>query len=210
MTIWDKIYKDYKKGGKAWATLGDRVDPQFIEFVRRSEFPIRSALDIGCGTGQYLQFLGAEGFKLAGVDNSETAIAMSYEAVGKEADIKLADMYDFAIPKDEYDLIFSVATIHHGTKNQVKKAVHRIYDALMTHGKIFITLPSFDSSNSWNTFADKHEVAPGTYVPQSGPEQGLPHSFFTETEVKALFNNFSHVKITLDKIGRWKITAEKL
>jgi 2-polyprenyl-3-methyl-5-hydroxy-6-metoxy-1,4-benzoquinol methylase len=206
-TIWDNIYKDYKKGGDAWATLAEDIDPLFIKFIDESAFEVKSAFDIGCGTGKYLKFLQAKGFNVEGIDSSETAVQMSKENLEESAVIELADMYDFDIPKDRYDLVLSISTLHHGKKEQIKGLIDKIYNSLATGGKIFITLPDFESSKKWNTFKDHKEIAPGTYSPLSGPELGLPHSFFTEKEVRILFSKFKDVHLVLDKIGRWFITG---
>ncbi len=37
----------------------------------------------------------------------------------------------------------------------------------MTHGKMFITLPSNENTNERKNFSDKQEIAPGTFIPLS-------------------------------------------
>ena len=32
MTVWDNIYKNYQKGGEAWATLSEEIHPLFSKF----------------------------------------------------------------------------------------------------------------------------------------------------------------------------------
>lgn len=122
-TIWDNIYRNYQRGGRAWGTLGEEIMPQFVEFVEHANFPIESAFDIGVGTGSYLQYLSEKGFKIAGLDNSETAIAMAKERLGKDATIVLANAFDFEIPRGKYDFIFSVSTIHHGFKGRIRETI---------------------------------------------------------------------------------------
>ena len=43
----------------------------------------------------------------------------------------------------------------------------------------------------------------------TGPEKGLPHSFYSQEEVKEVFSDFKNLKINLDKKGRWLIEGEK-
>lgn len=209
MTIWDDIYKNYQKGGEAWATLSEEIHPLFKQFLNQSNFKLKHALDIGCGTGKYLKFLQAGGFKTEGIDSSEAAIEMTKEVLGDNSAVLYANMFEFEIPKNEYDLIISVSTIHHGKKEQVQNLIDKIYEAIVENGKIFITVPDFASSRKWNTFKDHEEVAAGTFVPLAGPEKGLPHSFFTKEEVIRLFLKFKDVKLDLDEIGRWVIQASK-
>jgi hypothetical protein len=56
-----------------------------------------------------------------------------------------------------------------------------------------------------------HDTLPdGTCIPVQGPEKGLPHSFFSKTEIDALFRGqYSNLNINLDDHGRWIITGQK-
>ena len=118
-------------------------------------------------------------------------------------------MYEYDYPDATYDLILSVSTIHHGYKEQIQSVLGKIYASLAKGGKIFITLPDFTSSTSWQTFRDHTELGPGTYAPKTGPEAGLVHSFYTESEIQNLFSNFRNTQLDLDDIGRWFVIASK-
>jgi SAM-dependent methyltransferase len=209
VTVWDKIYKNFQNGGEAWATLTEDMLPQFLSFVNENNFVKKNALDIGCGTGKYLIFLKNSGFYVSGIDSSESAVEMTKNVLGNNADVSCVDMFDYEIPKNKFDLIFSISAIHHGFKDQVVKLINQIYDKLATGGAVFITLPDIESNKKWNTFKSDKEIAPGTYAPQKGPEKGLAHSFFGEQEIRRLFPKFKGLNLELDSIGRWYITGKK-
>lgn len=209
MTIWDTIYKNKKKSGDTWATPSDRFYPLFKKFLKQSNFKTRHALDIGCGVGKYLQILQSAGFKTDGIDSSETAIEMTKKLLGDNSAIFYADMFEFEIPKNKYDLVISILTIHHGTKNQVQNLVDKIHTAIIDKGKIFITVPDFASSKKWNTFKNHEKIAEGTFAPLSGPEKGLAHSFYTKEEVKKLFSKFKNLELNIDDQGNWIAQASK-
>jgi SAM-dependent methyltransferase len=209
MTTWDKIYKDYKKGGEAWATLKEELLPEFIDFLENNKFSNKNALDIGCGTGKYLAYLKELDFGVSGIDSSKTAIEMTKGVLGDNSKLKCVNMFEYEIPKNEHDLIFSISTIHHGLKRDVITLINKIYDELIAGGHIFITLPDIESNKKRNTFKDDKEIAPGTYAPISGPEEGLAHSFFSKEEIKAMFSKFKDLKLELDDICRWYISATK-
>ena len=209
MTIWDNIYKNYQKGGEAWATLSEEIHPLFKQFLSQSNFEFKHVLDIGCGSGKYLELLQSGGFKTDGIDSSETAVEMTKNKLGDDSIILGVNMFEFEIPKKKYDLVSSISTIHHGTKRQVQKLINRIYEAITDNGKIFITVPDFESSKKWDTFKNHEKIGEGTFAPLSGPEKGLPHSFYTKEEVQKLFSKFKGVKLDLDKIGRWVAQASK-
>src|SRR3989339_639904 len=209
MTIWDNIYKNYQKGGDAWATLSEEIHPLFKEFLEKENFDLKSIFDIGCGTGKYLEFLKAYGFKTDGIDSSETAVEMTKEKLSSDSVVTCTNMFEFAIPQNKYDLVISIATIHHGTKKQVQGLINKVYAVLVESGKIFMTLPDIESTKKWNTFKDHKEVAPGTFEPLAGPEQGLPHSFYAKEEIEELFSRFTNVQIDLDDRGRGIIRGIK-
>jgi hypothetical protein len=87
--------------------------------------------------------------------------------------------------------------------------INIIYEAIVENGKIFITVPDFESSKKWNIFKDHKEVAEGTFAPLLGPEKGLPHSFYTKEEAQKLFSRFRDLQLDLDGHGRWVAQASK-
>ncbi|MDP2922364.1 MAG: class I SAM-dependent methyltransferase [Candidatus Omnitrophota bacterium] len=208
MTVWDKIYQAYKNGGEEYATLKKGLIPEFLEFIKNNDFKVKNVLDIGCGNGKYLVFLKTLGFKVNGIDSSPTAIEMTKEALGNDSGITYANMYDYDISISRYDLIISIAAIHHGLKKEVNNAIKHIYKALLPGGRFFITLP--DNGSHWTTMVNHREIEPGTRVPLSGSEKDLPHSAFTKDEIKGMFSDFKNINLQLlaDR-GRWIVTGEK-
>lgn len=209
MTTWDNIYKNFQKGGEAWATLSEGIHPLFLEFIGQSDFKLKQVLDIGCGTGKYLKILQSAGFKTDGIDSSETAIEMTRSLLGHDSNILLADMFDFEIPKNQYDLIISISTIHHGAKINIQSLINKIHDSLLDNGSIFITVPDLENGKKWNTFKDHQEIEDGTFSPMAGPEKGLSHSFYTEEQVRELFSQFKNLQLDLDSHGRWIVRGTK-
>ena len=63
MTVWDKIYQDYKNGGEEYATLKKGLIPEFLEFIKNNDFKVKKVLDVVCGNGKYLVFLKTLGFE---------------------------------------------------------------------------------------------------------------------------------------------------
>lgn len=208
-TVWDNIYKEYLAGGPAWASLQDDTHPVFLLFMEKSDFTVKQALDIGCGQGKYLKYLQLKGFQTSGLDSSESAVAMTKDLLENEANIILADMYEYQYPHNYYDLIISHATLHHGKKKQVIDLLAKIYDALIVRGKFFISLPSDDCIKKWAMMAEHEVLEDGTYIPLIGPEKGLPHSFYSRQEVDDLFSRYANFDVTMDERGRWIITGEK-
>lgn len=210
MTVWDKIYQDYKNGGEEYATLRKGLIPEFLEFIKNHDFKLKKVLDIGCGNGKYLVFLKTLGFEVSAIDSSPTAVEMTKESLEEDSTILCANMYEYIPPSSSYDLIISIAAIHHGLKKEVRTVINNIYNSLIPGGLFFITLPDNEGSSHWTMMASYKEIEPGTRVPLSGPEKDLPHSAFTKDEISEMFSNFKNIDMQLlaDR-GRWIITGEK-
>lgn len=210
MTIWDNIYQAYKEGGEEYATLKKGLIPEFLEFIQVNEFKVKKVLDIGCGNGKYLVFLKGLGFKTEGLDSSPIALEMTKEGLKDFSDLKCVDMYEYDLPTNRYDLIISIAAIHHGLKQQIRNLIKKINTSLVAGGKFFITLPDNEGSAHWSIMTSHKEIEPGTRVPLTGPEKDLPHSAFTKEEILAMFADFKNVNLNLlaDR-GRWIVTGEK-
>jgi SAM-dependent methyltransferase len=208
-TIWEKIYQSYKNSEQKWASLEDDLLPDFLKFVENSKFEIKNVLDIGCGDGRYLEYLKKAGFKIAGIDSSKTAIELARKNLGNEFDLICAEMFKHDLPADEYDLIYSISSIHHGFKKDVSKLVEKIYDSLVMGGFAFITLPDINDIKSWNTFKNHKELGAGTFAPLTGPEIGLAHSFFDKKEIEKMFSKFSSYEIYLNERVNWIIIVRK-
>jgi 2-polyprenyl-3-methyl-5-hydroxy-6-metoxy-1,4-benzoquinol methylase len=209
MTVWEDIYQEYRKGGKSWATLSEDVNRDFASFIKRQVFPIKNALDIGCGDGKYLKFLHQNGFTISGIDSSPTAIEMTRLNLKEAATLTCTNMFSYKIPPTMFDLVFSISTIHHGNKSAVGKLLTKIYESLVSKGSVFITLPDLATAKKHNLALTHRNISQGTYAPIDGPERGLAHSFYDKNEVKSLFDKYSQVDISLDEIGRWIICAQK-
>ena len=210
MTIWDTIYKNYQGGGIAWASIKEGLHPDFVVFVEHASFEIKNALDIGCGNGKYLLFLQQLGFQVTGLDSSLTAISMAKEAVKNPAHFIVADMFVYSSPPNAYDLVISHAALHRGLKSKVISSVAKIHSTLLAGGNIFLSLPNEDCKKNWVMMAGHETLADGTCIPIQGPEKGLPHSFFSSQEIKALFaDEYDDLTIKLDDHGRWIITGQK-
>ena len=207
-TTWDKIYKNYEKGGPAWATLSDPIHPSFRSFLKRTRFDVKSALDLGCGDGRYLKLLQKTGFAVSGIDSSPTAIKMSKETREK-CRASRGGYFHLAHPRQEvrshrFDRYDSARK-----KPAIKRLIGRIYKSLLPNGKAFITFPMMASVKQWGTFKNAKKIATGVYVPFIGPEKGLPHSFYGKNELGKLFSEFFTTDITRDDIGKWVVRTRK-
>ncbi len=206
-TVWDKIYREYLGAGEKYATIGGNLHPLFIDFVKNHNFPQKSALDIGCGEGTYLKYLKDHGFQVAGIDSSAKAVEVTRQLVGETELIQVVDMYQYEIPVNKYDLVVSVAAIHHGRKAAINSLISRVNQALVPGGWTFITISDVEVMKARHK--PFREIEPGTFEPLTGPEKGLLHSGFTEEETRKMFSEFTKLNIVKDHKSRWLVMSQK-
>jgi len=208
-TAWEKIYKDYRLKGEKKQLVDEGIHPDFIRLIKRGRFPVKAALDIGCGMGDYLKLLKDRGFVVEGIDSSKEAVTSTKKILRQHQGIRLADMYRCHIPKNRYGFIFSIRTIHHGSKEQIGHLMEEIYKGLKKRGTIFLTVPTYKTLDRWKTFKNITILSDGTFIPRTGVEKGLVHSIFKKEEIKSLLAKFRTVSIKEDSRNRWVVSAVK-
>ncbi len=90
---------------------------------------------------------------------------------------------------------------------KIRFSVKEIERVLKPKGFIFITVPFLQvfPVKKW----ELKKVEKRTYIPQSGPEEGLPHHFFTIAELKRVLSAFELLEIYIDKTNHRAILGKK-
>ena len=168
----------------------------------------RKILDLGSGSGRHLVFLAKNGFSVFGMDNSPAGIELSQKWLAREglvADLKMHEMTNgFPYPDAFFDAVISIQVIHHARTDSIRKAIRETGRVLKKGGFIFFTVPS--QRNQGREF---EQVEPGTFVPLDGPEQGLPHHYFTPEELEQFFSGFRITDIHLDSLDHYCLSGFK-
>lgn len=168
----------------------------------------RVVLDIGSGTGRHLVFFASLGFEAHGLDNSPEAVRQAetwLKDQGLRADVRLRDIARrFPYPDGYFDAIVSIQVIHHALIRTIQTIAQEIDRVCKPGGLLFVTVPGLR-----NQAQQFREVEPNTFVPLDGPEKGLPHHFFTATELSLLFPGFQQLDIHMDDASHLCFTATK-
>jgi SAM-dependent methyltransferase len=170
------------------------------------EHGCRRVVDLGCGSGRHTVFLGQRGFDVIGIDNSPTALSLTREWLTREglrAQLVRADMRrPLPLASGVCDAVVSTQVIHHALANTVRGTAGEIHRILRPGSVVFLSVPS--GTDPEDTFL---EVEPGTFVPTSGDEAGLPHHIFSAEELASLFPGYAVLE--LDHIGGriWTLLA---
>ncbi|QDG50154.1 class I SAM-dependent methyltransferase [Persicimonas caeni] len=110
-----------------WAWRNEVFQDRLLRFARfcRKEGCI---LDLGCGFGRDVAFFSELGFKAAGIDICEEAIALGREIYGQKH-LKQGDILsvDAACPWQLLDGIWCRGVIFHLDREQLRELSHKLY-----------------------------------------------------------------------------------
>jgi len=103
--------------------------------------PTDPILDLGCGHGQFMQFLGQQGFlRVAGIDVSLEQIEI---ATSHGLNAELADVFEFLAAKAEsYRAIVALDFAEHFDKDELVQLLPLIYQALKADGVLLLQTPN--------------------------------------------------------------------
>jgi SAM-dependent methyltransferase len=180
---WDEIFR---RDGRVYEAPA-LVMPEVAERLR--DHGCHRVLDLGCGSGRHVVYLARQGFLVVGLDNSPTALRMTREWVAHEglgAHLVRADMRQpLPMPAGACDAVVSTQVIHHARLATVRRTAAELGRVVRPGGMLFVTVPL--QPDDEDTF---EEIEPGTLVPVTGSEKGLPHHFFTPDEFRSILPMF--------------------
>ncbi|MFX1553996.1 MAG: class I SAM-dependent methyltransferase [Promethearchaeota archaeon] len=206
MPDWDDIFS---KKGKVFTEPHPDIE-RISELFK--EKGIRRVLDLGCGTGRHLIYLSKKGFEVYGMDASPKALEIAKKWLTEEnenIELKLHRMeHKFPYKSEFFDAIISIQVIHHNLMKNIILTIKEIYIILKSKGIIYITFPRLGGGAKIDNWELK-KIEKGTYIPQAGPEKGLPHHFFTLEEINDLFSSFNLLEIYEDPTNHRAILGVK-
>jgi len=126
-------------------------------------------LEVGCGTGSNLWFAAREGFSVAGIDCSESAISFArrrFDADGLSGDLRVGRLTDLAFADQSFDLVIDRGAITCVGFSAGRRAVNEAARVLRSGG-FFLFNPyaaTHSSAAAKKRDADGliHEITEGT------------------------------------------------
>ncbi len=169
----------------------------------------RTVLDLGCGSGRHLVHLADHGFEVHGVDSSPHAVRLAREWLESRQLRARVILHDITAPlpyaAGYFDAVVSIQVVHHAVSETIRRIVSEIERVTKPGALIFVTVPG--SRNQASRF---EEIEPGTLIPLDGPEEGLPHHFFTAEELASTFSGFDQLDLHFDRANHLCFTGTKL
>ena len=184
MGDWETLYKE--KG--IIQKEPSKFVKEAVEFFKREN--LKKILDLGCGTGRHTIYLLKNDFEVYGCDASESALKIAKEII-KNAEFKKCDMTFLPYENNFFDGILCHFVIQHGKIEQIKKAISEIHRVLRKDGTLYLSVPSVKHPE----YFTGEEIEPQTKINIDAIDGNAPHHYFTEDELKRLFNKFKIIKL---------------
>jgi SAM-dependent methyltransferase len=191
--VWEEIFQR-----KEW---GKYPPEHVIRFVARNFY--RSAdrskirlLEIACGPGANIWFMVREGFRVAGIDGSSTAIQKAHQRLTSEhltADLRVGDFAQLPWPDDSFDGVVENVSLYANPRSSIQRALLEVHRVLKP-GAPFLS--SFFTERTWG-YGLGEMVEPDSFtdIPE-GPLAGTGFCFFLKRDrISDLFHDFSDVNV---------------
>ncbi|HSR48698.1 MAG TPA: class I SAM-dependent methyltransferase [Anaerolineales bacterium] len=191
-----------RSSGEAWeaiyrkdANVFPEVFPRFPELAEAfAAHGCRTILDLGCGSGRHVVALAKLGFQTWGLDLAPTGLRLAARWLDEEslrAPLVLSDArLPLPVRGAAFDGLLSTQVIHHGTLATIRAAVREVRRVVRPGGLVFITVP-----HRLDGDVSHEEIEPGTFVPRSGIEEGVPHHIFSPQELQAEMDGFRPIEV---------------
>ena len=191
MPEWNELFKERRN---RWVNPYEDVT-SFFKKIPSQDHPL--VLDLGSGTGRHLRYLEKLSFRPVGMDISGNGLLISQKSLQKNwypFRLVQADMSDSLPFADEcFDYIISIHVIFHNPRKAVENTLKEIYRVLKPNGEAIVT---FNSVYSYR-FGKGIEIEPGTWIPDIGADEGIPHHFSDLLDLVELLRDFKVLSIRL-------------
>lgn len=226
---WEQIWRsnDIPPRYRSFAPPNDTV-VEWVEGVSPGGF----ILDVGCGVGRHLVYLGERGFQVAGVDISPSGIRLAQEACAERqiiADVRVSAMPTLPWADEMFDAAISTSAIHHQLRTGMVQTLTEIWRVLKPGGLLLVDFPCTDTlvyqqSRRRVAAGELTEVEPDTFVDEGpvreGDDEFLPHHFCDEADARDLLRNFEIIRLWANlhdvqsengtgKAGKWVAWVRK-
>mgnify|MGYP004456552865 CR=1 FL=1 len=200
---------------KQWITLhkNTRYRPKYpaeivVQFVFRNFLRDGKTkiLDLGCGAGRHVFFMGNEKIIPYGVDFSDEGIEYTKEMLKEYGlnqyieNMKVASLTDLPFEEGVFDGIICYGVLYYLDIQNIKKAVREMNRVLKKGGKVLLVVRTIDDyryQNGKQVSAEKNTIIvdEASEGKCAHSENGMLMHFFEEKELRELFSEFANVTI---------------
>ena len=222
LELWDRTF-----ASRPWGRYPPEELVRFVSrtFGRAPDRGMITFLEVGCGPGANIWYLVREGYTVAGIDGSPTAIRQSRERLQADGllngrapiDLRQGDFGRLPWPAASFDVVIDIEAIYANEVGVIRSCIDEIHRVLKPGG-IFFGKMFGPKTTGYKTGIETESNTFDNVV--EGPCAGFGAShFFTESELHLLFSGFSTFDLDWvhrSDLGRkievfeWLVTARKL
>jgi SAM-dependent methyltransferase len=175
--FWETSFRD-KQEMWGWEPADSAIDA--LELFKK--YRLNKILIPGFGYGRNARIFDDEGFKVTGIEISETAVDLAYKHFGDRIKVYHGSVSSMPFDKELYDGIFSYSLIHLLSEKERIKLIEDCYNQLKPDGyMVFVTISKMDFR-----YKQGIEVGKDTFQPWSG----LTLYFYDIDSIKSDFGNY--------------------
>lgn len=191
--IWNKIYQE----GSMNYVFKEDIS-HILDIFKDNN--IKRILDLGCGSGRYIELLSKTGFNVYGIDLSGEAIRIANHMLKNKnlnAELTVGSIHK-RLPYNNnfFDGAISIRSFHHGTLNEIRFGITELERILKSRGLIYITLRK--KVSKVKSLPHRY-IAPRTYTPLEGNEKDIIHYFFNKRLIRKEFHSFKLIELKKTK-----------
>ena len=171
--------------------------------IPRGERKNIKILDLGCGAGNHAKFIAENGFKVYGIDGSNTVIKYcikKFKKLGLKGNFIQGDFLNLPYDDNFFDCVLDRESLYANKFEDIKGVIGQVYSKLKTGG-VFI---SFIFNNFHPDIKLGEKVEPNSYnnfkLGSSFYNAGTAH-FINLKEIKILFHRFKIENVMRHTLG---------
>jgi ubiquinone/menaquinone biosynthesis C-methylase UbiE len=202
MNVWERQYKE-----RGFKSQREYPNESLIAFVKRSCQKGDKVLELGCGSGANIWFLGREGYEVYGIDYAKTGIEYCNKMLNKwgaKAELLVGDIKRLPYKNNFFNAIVDVVSVQHLTFSEHKFCLEEVYRCLKPGGKYFsyhLGEDSISYTRGGGKLIDKNTV--DNIVDKSKPLAGNGQTcFLSENDYRNLLKRSGFKNVVVDKVTR--------
>jgi ubiquinone/menaquinone biosynthesis C-methylase UbiE len=216
--IWEIKYAAGHEERYPWDAVVSFVFRNYPRHKSREEIKI---LEVGCGTASNLWFAAREGFQVAGIEGSPSAVHTAQErfrSEGLRADLRLGDFTQLPFASAQFDLVIDRGSLVCCDVESAKKAVEEIHRVMLPGGRFF-----------FNPYSEHHSSRSSGHTDENGLTHNITEGsmtnvgqicFYSRRQVQDVLHKFSilslehiersdHLHPSRTVHAEWRAVAEK-
>jgi len=202
MNVWEKQYRE-----RGFNSQREYPNESLIAFVKRNFKSGDKILELGCGSGANIWFLGKEGREVYGIDYSETGIEYCKKMLdkwGTKAKLTIGDIKKLPYENNHFNAIVDVVSIQHLTFSEHVACLKEIYRCLRSGGRFFsyhLGENSISYTNGGGKLIDKNTV--DNIVDKDKPLAGNGQTcFLSRNDYRDLLEQSGFRDVIIDTVTR--------